>query len=668
MSNSDHNISDSGDLHRLLEHAAAWHQQGRPDLALPMYQQALLMAPDLADVHSLAGLALHELGRSAEGLPCQDNALSLNPHGHNYHLRRGLILQALGRRTEAEGDYKAAASAAPTDPAPWINLAALYNEMGNPQAGVQAARAALDLAPNSDAAWNNYAQAIGKQGDFPAAEAALRRAIAINPNLAEAWHNLADAVRAQGRGAESEPHYQRALSLDPRLKAAWVNLGNYYVQVGRSLEARHAYQQAIAIDPDYPEASINLAGLLTESGEEEEAVALLQGLRAQGKATADHLSALAYALRAQDRVDEAVALLREIGEPSTHTAVEAWAQLALARKELLPEAIGYVQEWLRRHGPAAPHNYRVAMHITLGQLLDRAGRYREAFAAAQTGKALKGERSDPAAEQALATVIERTFTAQRLRRPPSGLLDESRPVFIVGMPRSGTTLLEQMLSSHPAIHGAGEVEEMGRIVNELRGGQAQDAAGWPRRAVELDDASLQALALRYVHVAASGAGSALRITDKMPHNFVNLGLITLLFPQSRVIHIRRDPRDTCLSIFFHHFVGHHPYANHLEDLAHHYLFYRRLMAHWRAVLPLPLLEVSYEDLTAAPEAEARRILDFLELPWDPGVLQFYANRRAALTSSRFQVREPIHRRAAGRWQHYASELAPLSAILAKAGL
>lgn len=647
-----------------LAQATAWHQQGRADLALPIYRQALTQHPENGDLHHLLGSALYDLGQPAEARSYFDSALRLNPHGKEYHLRRGLANQALGRLAEAEADYLAAAADLPADPASWINLCAIYNEMGNTDAALHAARTAIERNPQADGAWNNYGHTLYRLGNFAAAEAALRRATTANPVSAEAWHNLAEAVRAQGRGAESEALYQRALALNPRLKAGWINLGNYYAQSGRSIEARHAYQQAITIDPDYPEASVNLAGLLVDCGEEEEAVALLQDLRARGKATADHLAILAFALRTQDRLDEAVTLLRETGEPSTHTAVEAWAQLALARKELLPEAIGHVQEWLRRHGPLASHNYRVAMHISLGQLLDRAGRYREAFAAAQAGKALKGERSDPAAEQALATVIERAFTAQRLRRPPFGLPEESRPVFIVGMPRSGTSLLEQMLSSHPAVHGAGEVEEMGRIVNELGG---QDQAAWPRRAALLDEYSLAALAQRYLHIATAGSGSALRITDKMPHNFVRLGLIALFFPQARIIHIRRDPRDTCLSIFLHHFVGHHPYANHLEDLAHHYLFYHRLMAHWRAVLPLPLLEVDYEELTAAPEAEARRILDFLALPWDSGVLQFYANRRSVLTSSRFQVREPIHRRASGRWRHYAREMATLSAILAKTG-
>ncbi|MHB0873922.1 MAG: tetratricopeptide repeat-containing sulfotransferase family protein [Acidithiobacillus ferrooxidans] len=648
-----------------LVQATAWHQQGRADLALPVYRQALAQSPENGELHYLMGSALYDLGQPAEALSFLDNALRLNPHGKQHHLRRGLVNQSLGRLTEAEADYLAAAADLPADPAPWTNLCAIYNEMGNTDAALHAARSAIERNPQADGAWNNYGHTLYRLGDFAAAEAALRRATIANPASADAWHNLAEAVRAQRRSAESEALYQRALVLNPRLKAAWINLGNHYVQSGRSLEARHAYQQALAIDPDYPEASINLAGLLVDCGEEEEAVALLQALRAQGKTTADHLAILAYALRAQDRLDEAIALLREMGEPSTHAAVEAWAQLALARKELLSEAIGHVQEWLRRQGPVAPLHYRVAMHITLGQLLDRAGRYREAFAAAQTGKALKGERSNPADEQTLATVIERAFTAQRLRRPPFGLPAESRPVFIVGMPRSGTSLLEQMLSSHPAVHGAGEVEEMGRIVDELGG---QDQAAWPRRAALLDEHSLAALAQRYLHIATAGAGSALRITDKMPHNFVRLGLIALLFPQARIIHICRDPRDTCLSIFLHHFAGHHPYANDLEDLAHHYLFYHRLMAHWRAVLPLPLLEVGYEELTAAPESEMRRILDFLGLPWDPGVLQFHANRRTVLTSSRYQVREPIHRRAAGRWQHYARALTPLSAILARAGL
>lgn len=656
---------DDSEVQGLISQALALHQQGQPEQAMPLYQRALARAPGHPQVHYLMGLTMQQIGQADAALSHFDAALRAAPDHAEASLQRGLLHYAAGRFDAALEDFRRQTIIVPQDPRGWINLtAALLQQNRLDEAGVAAARSA-QLAPQHPDPWNNLANVHMRCGDFAAAEAAFRRALQFAPENGSLWRSWADALRSAGRLIEAESAYRRALQLDPALVNAWINYGNLLTQFNRRKEARAAFERALELDPNAPEALVNLSGLLVECGEERAAIDRLQPLVDAGHAGAEHLAVLAYALRAADRVDEAEQLLlRDAAHPDgSNASVQALAQLALAREALLPQAIVAAKRWLAERAPSAPPNQRTAVHILLAQMLDKAGDTGQAFAQAAAGKALKGERSDRAADQALAAALEYAFTRTRLRQPPYGLDNETRPVFIVGLPRSGTSLLEQMLAAHPQIYAAGEVEELDSITYELAGGPI--AHLWPARAAALDAASLQALAQRYLHMLPPAAQQAQRIIDKLPYNFVRLGFIHLLFPQARIIHIQRDPRDVALSIFLQEFAGSHPYANHIEDIAHHILFHRRCMQHWRVTLPEgALFELHYEDMVDDPELYAHAVLDFLGLSWHPGVLTPEATRRTVLTSSRFQVQEPIHRRAAGRWQRYARELAPLTAILA----
>ena len=655
--------ADPAAIDALVQQALALHNQGQPEQALPLYQQALALAPDHPQIHYLAGVASLALGQVAAAAQHFDAALSSDADHLEALLQRGLLHLQLGEREAARQCMSRMTQIAPADPRGYINLAAISLQLGDHNAAQQAAERAVQLAPKNGDAWNNLGNVRLVRGDFAQAEIAFRQALQAAPESAAYWQNLADTLRSAGRLQEAELAYRQALALDDKMVGCWCNYGNLLGLLNREVEARDAYRRALEIDPAVSEAQVSLAGHQIESGEEQAAIAALRPMIESGRATNDHIAVYAYALRAAGDLDAAQAiLLRHIGDQTaSKTLIYAFGQLALARKEMVPQAVQEVHRWLREHGPNASMADRSTMNMLLAQLLDKSGRPAEAFAAATESKRLKGQRSSPAAEQALAAALEQAFTPVRLQRAPYGLPDENRPVFIVGMPRSGTSLLEQMLAAHPAVHACGEVGELERIVQEVGGA---DPLAWPRRAANLDAGGLQSLAARYLHVLGPDAAKAERLIDKMPHNFVNLGFIHLLFPGARIIHIQRDPRDVALSIFLHDFAGHHPYANHIEDIAHHILFHRRCMAHWRAALPPGMLhELHYEDLVADPETHARAVLQFLGLPWHDSVLTPEATARTVLTSSRFQVKEPIHRRAAGRWQLYARQLEPLTRLL-----
>lgn len=654
-------VSDA--LDALMQQAIALHQQGQPAQALPLYQQALALAPNHTQIHYLTGSAYLLMGQDDPALQHFEDALRADPGNVEALLQRGLLHYTAGRGGPALADFQLMTALAPEDPRGWVNFAAAAIMADQIDLARGAAARAVQLAPNAPDGWNNLGQVHQRSGDFAQAEAAFRRALQLSPQHAGIWLNLADSLRAMGRLSEAEPAYRQSLQLDPSPSNTWTNYGNLLGQLNREAESRAAFERALDIDPAAPEPLVNLAGLLVAAGEEQAAIDRLRPVIESGRASVDHLAIYAFALRAAGRLDEAQSLLLSEATASAgqRTTVQALGQLALARKPLLPQAIAAALNWMQEASSRAAVAERVDMHILLAQMLDKAGEPAQAFAHAAAGKLLKGERSSPAAEQALAAALERAFPAARLCRPPYGLEREDRPVFIVGLPRSGTSLLEQMLAGHPDIYAAGEVDELGHITNELGPVSADQ---WPARAVALDAGSLKLLAQRYLHVMPPAAQHAQRITDKMPHNFVRLGLIALLFPRARIIHIQRDPRDVALSILLHNFSGHHPYANHIEDIAHHILFYKRCMAHWRAALPTGMLyELHYEDLVEDPQAHAREVLQFIDLPWHDGVLTPAATARTVLTSSRFQVQEPIHRRAVGRGQAYARQLQPLTRLL-----
>jgi hypothetical protein len=253
-----------------------------------------------------------------------------------------------------------------------------------------------------------------------------------------------------------------------------------------------------------------------------------------------------------------------------------------------------------------------------------------------------------------------TFTPQFFAERQSWGERSDLPVFIVGMPRSGTTLVEQIAASHRAVFGAGELPDIGRLAASLAQGKDLAAAeGWTADAIT-------AMAKAHLdHLRALG-GDRRRVIDKMPGNVFHLGLIALMFPQARVIFCRRDPRDNCLSCYFQHFSKHHLlYTYDLADCGHQYLATDHLTSHWLKALPLRMLEVSYEELVADQEGQSRRLIDFLGLPWDPTCLEYYRTERTVVTASVWQVRQPIYTRSVARWRHYEQHLGPLLDVLAQ---
>jgi hypothetical protein len=308
---------------------------------------------------------------------------------------------------------------------------------------------------------------------------------------------------------------------------------------------------------------------------------------------------------------------------------------------------------------------RADLHFALGKLYDDCREYDAAFAHFREGNALvrRGYSYDPAefehqVDRLISVYTREFFTGRRHYGT-----DSDQPVFIFGMPRSGTTLVEQILASHPEVHGAGELTYFNEAVSEPRHG-LWTAETYPERLLELGAGEVRFLGEAYLQRLRRDAATAPRITDKMPQNFLCLGFIALLFPRAHYIHCRRDARATCLSVYFSYFAGVHPYAYDLSELGRYYRQYLRLMEHWRAVLPVRILDVEYEKLVGHPETESRRLIAHVDLPWDDRCLAFAETERPVRTRSLWQIRQPIYAESLEKWRNYERHLQPLLEALA----
>lgn len=548
-------------------------------------------------------------------------------------------------------------------------------------------------------AWFTLGLLNGMLGDLAEAAACNRQATTLRPDYADAHFNHAKALQALGDSHEAEHSYRRALELRPQWPEACNNLGNILQEQGQTRAAIECYQRALDINPAYLDARINLGNALRQRGEFDQAVEQYRAVLAmQEKSTAAHkflgnaqialgqldaalasyrraaeldgadtgsLAAQAAILERQGKSGEAYDLIRPLID-SGHADLEIANVLAALCDKVgrCADAITLLEHGLAAPGAAIAADRRSVAHFSLGRLYDRANEYDKAFAHFKAANDLKPSDFDREEFSRFIDDLIATFDAAFMASGPRARHGSSRPLFIVGMPRSGTSLVEQILSSHADVCGGGELEDIkqlafgaGRLLGLTK--------PYPQVARDFTVENCDLLANRYLAKLAALSAGARYVTDKMPQNFLALGLIALLFPQARVIHCQRDPMDTCLSCYFHDFTGYHPYVYRLEHLGFYYREYQRLMRHWQAVLPIPMLNVVYEDLVADQEAATRRLLEFCDLPWDAHCLRFYESERIVHTSSYQQVRRPIYKSSLGRWRHYAAQLAPLQRALSE---
>lgn len=483
-------------------------------------------------------------------------------------------------------------------------------------------------------------------------------------NTVLALCNQAFAHHRDGRFAEAIALYRRILSLRPDLPDIYNNFGHALAALGKPDAAVLAFECAVALKPANPEALCNWGLALAELGRFDDADAKYRQALAVEPAFAGAYNNIGLLLKARGRLPEAAAAFEEAirlapRDPSYYD------NLAAVKPFVADDRYLAALEALANDAAKLSSADQIHLHFALAKAYEQIGRPQEAFRHLLSGNALKrrrvvyNEAATLAQMDRLCELISRDFIRARQDWGEASPL----PIFIVGMTRSGTTLIEQILASHPQVFGSGELDVLDKVTGSLRGA-LPGRPPFPDMMLHMSAEHFRAVGARYVDKIRERAPRAARITDKMTVNFLFAGLIHLALPNATIIHAVRDPVDTCVSCFATHFTNGHEHTYDLAELGRYYRRYRTLMAHWHAVLPPGrILEVRYEELVADVEGAARRIISHCGLAWDNRCLDFYRTERPVRTASAAQVRKPIYDDSVGRRHKYAAFLAPLLAEL-----
>lgn len=542
----------------------------------------------------------------------------------------------------------------------WSFLSAALHARGKLDKAAQAYQRALRLSPDRADLHDNFGALLVQQGRLDQAVDHFRESVRLDPGSARSRSNLALALTAKAAWADAAEHARRAVTLDPASASAYNILGNALKGLGRLDEARTAYLQAVSRQPHYAKAHCNLAAVLTSlgsAGEAEQHYGL--AIRSRPDYVKAHLG-LGNLLAMLGRMEEAEQAYRRTLSINPALA-EAHRYLCWIRTFREPdEDLSKVEALLADR--SVPDHDKAQLHYAAGKAYQDIGQPGRAFEHFEKGAGLRRRQFtyDVADDESLFRRITSACGNEQLPLPrPASAAPV--PVFIVGIPRSGTTLVEQIIGAHPDAASLGELSALDDAVAELDAGEGKAYPEWVDKVGERE---LAGLASAYARSARLPTVGTRIFTDKTPSNFKYLGIILAALPGARIVHVRRSPLDTCLSCFTQYFSSYVPYSYDLAELGRYYRAYHELMGHWRRILPEgAMLEVEYETLTREPERQSRAIVDFCGLEWQDECLGFEDTKRLVQTASVAQVRKPVSRAAVGRWRAYEAHLAPLREAL-----
>ncbi len=583
-----------------------------------------LLHRQLGDIHFLAG----EMDRSIE---CYHHAIGLDSEDSQIRNNLGVALRQAGKLNDAIAAFEDALQLRPDLPLPHKNLGEVYCIQGKMALALTQYETALRIDPRDATTLNSIGIILSMQGKQAEAITRFEDALTLEPNFAKVENNLAGVLATVGRFDEAITHARNALRLRPQFANGHITMGNILKLQGKNEQAVEEYKQALELDPCHTVAHQSLGSVLTDLGKFDLAIIHLE---------------------------ETLQL-----DPNHFTAYQNLVALAVQDKyQLSAEQHDRIKALLGSKNLSPAHASQ--LHFMMGSILNKQQDYDAAMRAFQQANALQMGLLSAAGSafdaNQFGKEIDETisvFQPALFENEERGGLDSDVPVFVVGMPRSGTTLVEQIIASHPQAAGVGELPDIATLVEELSilgGGET----AYPKCILHADSGHISELAQRYLERLEELAPGASRIVDKLPGNFLYLGFIAIAFPNARVIHCRRNAMDVCLSCYLSDF-GALQWAWRLEDIGFYHYQYQRLMNHWHQILPLQMYDVDYEQLVADHEAVSRDLISFCGLDWNDQCLKFHNSDRAVQTLSRVQVRQPIYNTSIGRWKHYEKYLDPL---------
>jgi tetratricopeptide (TPR) repeat protein len=677
-------------------------QLGQPHQALPLLEQAVALQPGASAVHTNLGEAYRAMGQLERAEASYRLALRLKPENADAAYNFGLLMMQQGKPAKAADFFRQAIQNRPNFALAYNNLGNAFRMMGDLEQALTHFRYATELNPQLGLAHGNLGQLLLECQRPQEALRHCQEAVRLDPQLAPAHNNLGNVLRKLGRLNEAKACYLEALRREPNLAVVHHNLGEVLHEQGQVADAKRFLTEAVQREPNNTRFHVSLAKLLLEQRDlataeqhlltarrlephnGEARVLLAHAYFEQGRLADSHKEyralladrpndpalncRLAEVLLEMNQRDDALGCLRAALRSDPNCA-HALAQLATQLGNKLPTE---EEEALRKliDKPHLTGGDRAALMFSLAQVCDARHEYDQAAQLLAHANHLENagwQQSGRAYNvEAHANFVNRllsVFTPALFERFRGFGLDSERPVFIVGLPRSGTTLLEQVLASHSRVFGAGELR-LAREDFEMLGGGSDGRC--EARAFDIlqtiDADTVKRFSQSHLDRLAAINSTADRVLDKMPDNYLYVGFMALLFPRARFLHCCRDIRDIAVSCWITHFRD-IPWSNDFDLMVSRFAQYRRVMEHWKKVLPVPVQDVHYEAMVEDLKSVARQAIEFLGLEWEPSCLEYHRNQRPVRTASLSQVRQPIYRRSVARWRHYEHALKPLFAQL-----
>ena len=663
--------------------------------------QLIKNKPSLPDAHSILGVALNAQGKKKEGIASIKRAIKLNPKVSSYRSNLGEVLRQQGNLADATVALQEAIEIDPNNAQAHNNLGIIRFEGNAFDDAVKSYKKAIELNPDFAEAYNNLGNALRRTGDVDAAIDAYQNALTIRDRYPEAYNNLGTLLREQGKDEQAQHALRKAIQQNPRYVEAYNNLAALLFAKGEDVEALRQLTEALKLapqdkrsllltariqqrrgnfaaaeqasrlvlkdDPDNAEAMTVLGIVLHEIDKYEEALELLEKAVEKNPRNAEALNYYGVCLKSVGRLDEARDQLLK-GVELNPNMFGAYANLNdlvdFSKEKELFDRIEVIMESADKLNP----ELLLPLHYAYAKALDDTGQPEKALEHYIAGGKLKRAQLNYNEKETAGffSDIKKAFPAKIFKDRPYQGSDTEGMLFIIGMPRSGSTLVEQIISSHDDVYGAGEVKYLSQALHGLRD-RFPSLSRFPAMAGELNEKQFKLLGDSYEKAIFKNSGSAKVVTDKLLTNYFFVGLIHLLFPKAKFINTRRDPVDTCLSGFTKLFKDDMPHSYDLGELGRYYRQYDALMKHWEKVLPPGVLKVvNYEDVVANTEKEAKGIIEFIGLEWDDKLLEFHKSSRPVKTASVAQVRKPIYKSSVQRWKKYGKGLQPLVDAIEKA--
>lgn len=638
----------------------AFLQAGDADMAEQVCGAALEQFPDDANFLCLSARALIQLKNYDDAHDRLDRATLIFPEFARPYEVRGELLLKQQQPQPAVENFEKAISLDPKRASSFLKLSKALAMSGR----MDEARQAVSESARLDPARGSLQKAaeLVHAGEHDKAEKIYRKVLTDDPDNVDALRLLAEVAATHKEYRDAEIFLKRAVERAPDFAHAWANLVIAQIELEKNEDAIRSAERLVALTPERPDALLLLANSCASAGRHDEALLHYQKVIEIAPTHAGALSSLGHTLKTVGRQEEAIEVYRRCIRDNPNFTEPYWSLANFKTFRFEDEEVAAMESLLGKQDLS--DESQVQLCNALGLELESRQDYDRAFGYFERGNKIRrqAEYYDPVESEGAHERNIEIFSQEFLQQHAGRGDQNPSPIFIVGLPRSGSTLIEQVLASHPQVEGTHELAEVGRTIRDISR-ILNKKARYPQVLQSFDASNFASMGENYIARTRKFRGGRKHFTDKNPNNYLHIGLLSLILPNAKIINARRHPLDSCFGSYKQLFAKGQPFSYDLVELGEYYTQYQRIMDHWHDVLPGHVLDVHYEDVVDDLETQVRRILQHCDLPWDDQCLRYYETGRAVKTASSEQVRKPIYKTSVNLWRHYEAHLEPLIEIL-----